>query len=56
MDIRVAKELKESMAITLVVLGHGMCNKMFQDRFQCSSETISKRTKIIVTLLSNVMS
>ena len=32
--------LEKSMAITFVVLGSGMCNKMVHDRFQHSGETM----------------
>ena len=55
--MRVAKEFAwKSVAITLVVLSHGMCNRMFRDRFQCLGKTISQHMKMVVTLLGNVMS
>ena len=47
--------LEESMAMTLVVLGHAEGNKMVQDRFQHSSETVHRHVAMVVTLLANVM-
>ena len=47
--------LKESMAMTLVALGSGMCNRIVQDRFQHSGETVSQHVDIVVILLANVM-
>ena len=45
--------LEESMAITLVVLGSGMCNRMVHERFQHSGETVHRHVDTIVTLLAN---
>ena len=44
-------KLKESVAICLLILGHGICNRMVQEIFQHSSETISKHFKKMITLL-----
>ena len=41
--------------MTLVVLGSGMCNRMVQDRFQHSGETVSQHMGTVVTLLANVI-
>ena len=47
--------LEESVAMTLVILGSGICNRMVQDRFQRSSETVSLHVEMIVSLLAIVM-
>ena len=47
--------LEDSVAITLVVLGSGMCNRMVQDRFQHSGETMHWHVDTVVTLLANAM-
>ena len=47
--------LEESMAITLVVLGNGMDNRMVQDRFQHLGETVHQHVAMVVTLLATVM-
>ena len=47
--------LEESVAMTLVILGSGMCNRMVYDRFQHSGETVSRHMDTVVTLLANVM-
>ena len=47
--------LEESMAITLVVLGNGMDNRMVQDRFQHLGETVHQHVVMVVTLLATVM-
>ncbi|XP_023903578.1 protein ALP1-like [Quercus suber] len=43
--------LEESMAICLLILGHGTCNRMVQEIFQHSGETISRHFEKMVTLL-----
>ena len=47
--------MQESVAMTLVELGSGMCNRMVQDRFQHLGETVHRHVDIVVTLLANVM-
>ena len=47
--------LEESLAMTLVVLGHVKGNRMVQDRFQHSSETVHQHVATVVTLLATVM-
>ena len=47
--------LEESMAITLVVLGNGMDNRIVQDRFQHLGETVHQHVAMVVTLLAIVM-
>ena len=47
--------LEESLAMTLVVLGHVEGNRMVQDRFQHSSETVHQHVATVVTLLATVM-
>ena len=47
--------LEESVAMTLVILGSGMCNRTVQDRFQRSGETVSLHVEMIVSLLAIVM-
>ena len=47
--------LEKSLAMTLVVLGHAKGNKMVQDRFQHSDETIHRHVATVVTLLATVM-
>ena len=47
--------LEESMAITLVVLGNGMDNRMVKDRFQHLGETVHQHVVMVVTLLATVM-
>ena len=47
--------LEESLAMTLVVLGHAKGNKMVHDRFQHSSETVHRHVATVVTLLATVM-
>ena len=39
--------------MTLVILGSGICNRMVQDRFQRSGETVSLHVEMIVSLLAN---
>jgi len=41
--------------MTLVVLGHAVGNKMVQDRFQHSGETVHRDVAMVVTLLATVM-
>ena len=45
--------LEESVTITLVVLGSGMCNRMVHDRFQHLGETMHRHVDTLVTLLAN---
>ena len=47
--------LEESLAITLVVLGHAEGNRWVQERFQHSDETMHRHMATIVTLLATVM-
>ena len=47
--------LEESVAMTLVLLGNAMGNRMMQDRFQHSSETMHRHVTTVVTLLATVM-
>ena len=47
--------LEESVAMTLVVLGNAIGNRMVQDRFQHSSEIMHQHMATIVTLLAIVM-
>ena len=47
--------LEEFVAITLVVLGNGMGNRMVQDRFQHLDETVHRHVATVVTLLATVM-
>ncbi|XP_075670492.1 uncharacterized protein LOC142640315 [Castanea sativa] len=47
--------LEESVAMTLVVLGHASSNKVVQDRFQHSGETVHQHVATVVTLLATVM-
>ncbi|XP_050245904.1 protein ALP1-like [Quercus robur] len=43
--------LEESVAICLLILGHGTCNRMVQEIFQHSGETISRHFEKMITLL-----
>ena len=47
--------LKESVAVTLVVLGHAEGNKIVQDKFQHTGETVHGYVATVVTLLTRVM-
>ena len=47
--------LEESVAMTLVLLGNAMGNRMIQDRFQHSNETVHWHVATVVTLLATVM-
>ena len=47
--------LEKSLAMTLVVLGHAKGNKMVQDRFQHSGETMHRHVATVVTLLATIM-
>ncbi|XP_075663235.1 uncharacterized protein LOC142632782 [Castanea sativa] len=47
--------VEESVAMTLVVLGHASGNRVVQDRFQHSGETVHRHVATIVTLLATVM-
>ena len=47
--------LEESVAMTLVLLGNAMGNRMMHDRFQHSSETVHRHVATVVTLLATVM-
>ena len=41
--------------MTLVLLGNAMGNRMMQNRFQHSSETMHRHVTTVVTLLATVM-
>ena len=41
--------------MTLVLLGNAMGNRMMQDRFQYSGETVHRHVATVVTLLATVM-
>ena len=41
--------------MTLVLLGNAMGNRMMQDRFQHSGETVHRHVATVVTLLATVM-
>ena len=43
--------LEESVAICLLILGHGTCNRMVQEIFQHLGETISRHFDKMITLL-----
>ena len=43
--------LEELVAICLLILGHGTCNRMVQEIFQHSGETISRHFEKMITLL-----
>ena len=43
--------LEKSVAICLLILGHGTCNQMVREIFQHSGETISRHFELIITLL-----
>ncbi|XP_075652591.1 uncharacterized protein LOC142622913 [Castanea sativa] len=45
----------ESVAMTLVVLGHASGNRVVQDKFQHLGETVHRRVAIVVTLLATIM-
>ena len=47
--------LEESLAMTLVVLGHAKGNRWVQERFQHSGETVHRHVGTVVTLLATVM-
>ena len=47
--------LEESLAMTLVVLGHAEGNRWVQERFQHSGETVHRHVDTVVTLLATVM-
>ena len=47
--------LEESLAMTLMVLGHAGGNKMVQERFQHSGETVHRHVATVVKLLATVM-
>ena len=47
--------LEESLAMTLMVLGHAGGNIMVQERFQHSGETVHRHVAKVVTLLATVM-
>ena len=47
--------LEKSVAMTLVILGNGMGNRMVQDRFQHLGETVHRHVATVVTLLATVM-
>ena len=41
--------------MTLVLLGNAMGNRMIQDRFQHSDETVHRHVAMVVTLLATIM-
>ena len=43
--------LEESVAIFLLILGHGTCNQMVQEIFQHLGETISRHFEKMITML-----
>ena len=43
------------MAVTLVILGHAEGNRIVQDRFQYSGETVHRHVATVVTLLTSIM-
>nr|XP_023890208.1 putative nuclease HARBI1 [Quercus suber] len=47
--------LEESVAMTLVLLGSATSNRMMQDRFQHSGETVSRHVGTVIKLLATVM-
>ena len=47
--------LEESVVMALVVLGNAMGNRMMQDRFQHSGETVHRHVSTVITLLATVM-
>ncbi|XP_023879973.1 protein ALP1-like [Quercus suber] len=47
--------LKESVAMALVLLGNATSNRMMQDRFQHSGETVSRHVGTVIKLLATVM-
>ena len=47
--------LEKSVVMTLVLLGNAMGNRMIQDRFQHSDETVHWHVAMVVTLLATVM-
>ncbi|XP_050291322.1 uncharacterized protein LOC126732488 isoform X3 [Quercus robur] len=47
--------VEESLAMTLMILGHGEGNRMVQERFQHSGETVHRHMGTVVTLLATVM-
>ena len=47
--------LEEVVAMALVVLGNGMGNRIVQDRFQHSGETVHRHAATVITLLATVM-
>ncbi|KAL0002253.1 hypothetical protein SO802_016034 [Lithocarpus litseifolius] len=47
--------LKESVAMTLVVFGNGIGNRMVHARFQHSGETVHQHVATVVTLLATIM-
>ncbi|XP_075665533.1 uncharacterized protein LOC142635220 [Castanea sativa] len=47
--------LEESVAMTLVVLGHASGNRVVHDRFQHSSETVHRHVATVVTLVATVL-
>ena len=47
--------MEESLAMTLTILGHAEGNRMVQEIFQHSGETVHRHVATIVTLLTTVM-
>jgi hypothetical protein len=46
--------LEESVAICLRILGHGTCNRLVQDRFQHSGETIHRHFHKVLKCLNQM--
>ena len=47
--------VEESLAMTLMVLGHAKGNRMVQESFQHSGETVHRHVAMVATLLATVM-
>ncbi|KAJ8752292.1 hypothetical protein K2173_003928 [Erythroxylum novogranatense] len=46
--------IEEAVAMFLITLGHGLCNRMVQERFQHSGETISRWFGIVLEVVSRM--
>ncbi|KAJ8764235.1 hypothetical protein K2173_005975 [Erythroxylum novogranatense] len=46
--------IEEAIAMFLITLGHGLCNRMVQERFQHSGETISRWFGIVLEVVSRM--
>ena len=47
--------MEESLAMILMVLGHAEGNRMVQESFQHSGETVHRHVAMVITLLATVM-